>query len=112
MDDIMKLQPNGPEVIDRKAVVDIYFGGDTHRDSLMPERYGGVDNIIALINNGYSENENIGKVSGTWHSIRIHGLTERTGLHFMQEAVDTFNARYQDKYNVTAIVGDAYEGNG
>lgn len=108
LEHIAQLQKLKPKVIQRKAVVDVYFGGNLHRDSLMPERYGGVNNIVALLNNGYPENENIGKVWGTWHSMRIHGLTERTGLHFIQEAVDGFNREYGTQYNVTAVAGDDY----
>ena len=96
-------------VVDRKAVVDVYFSGNQHRDSLMPETYDGVDNVIAVLKNGYAENEKIAKVCGDWHGIRVHGLTERTGMHFIQQAVDSFNRIYGAEYNVTSVAGDDYK---
>lgn len=84
------------------------FDGGLHRDSLQPNKYGGVDNIIAVLNNGYGKHESMAKVWGVWHDVRVHALTERTGLHFIQQAVSDFNGNYGYEYNVTAEVGEAY----
>lgn len=93
---------------DGSSVIYIYFMDDLHRDSLAPKDYSGIDNIVALINNGYGEHPNMAKVWGEWHGVRIHGLTQRTGLHFIQQAVQDFNANYGSDYNVTATAGDEY----
>lgn len=85
------------------------FDNSLHRDSLQPDKYGGVDNIIAVLNNGYSKHENMAKVWGVWHDIRVHALTERTGLHFIQQAVDDFNGNYGYEYGVTAVAGEDYQ---
>lgn len=87
----------------------IYFEDDLHRDSLMPDRYEGAHNIIAILNNGYSENKNMEKVWGVWHGARIHALTGRAGLQFMQQAVSDFNGNYSSDYGVVASVGDVYQ---
>ncbi len=88
--------------------VEIYFTGDLHRDSLEPQNYGGVNNVVALLNNGYDEHPAMEHVWGYWHGVHIHGLTQRTGLRFMQEAVHEFNSLYGAKYGVTAFVGEDY----
>ena len=41
------------EMPDGSSIIYIYFGGDLHRDSLAPKDYSGIDNVVALINNGY-----------------------------------------------------------
>lgn len=97
------------EMPDGSSVIYVYFGDDLHRDSLMPQKYGGVDNIVALINNGYDEHPNMEKVWGEWHDVRIHALSKRTGLHFIQQAIQDFNGNYGADYNVTAVAGDDYE---
>ena len=96
------------EMPDGSSIIYIYFGGDLHRDSLAPKDYSGIDNVVALINNGYGEHPSMAKVWGEWHGARIHGLTQRTGLHFIQQAVQDFNGNYGSDYNVTAIAGDEY----
>lgn len=101
----------------------IYFEDDLHRDSLYSEGYDGVDNIVAVLNNGYNARN---YVYGWWdnhsptgdNSYRSGGFNskdawvrskkERTGLHFIQQAVQDFNGNYGYDYNVTAIVGDDY----
>ena len=93
---------------DGSATIFIYFGGELHRDSLAPQDYSGIDNVVALINNGYGDHPNMAKVWGEWHGMRIHGLTQRTGLHFIQQAVQNFNGNYGSDYNVTAVAGDNY----
>lgn len=103
----------------------IYFTGDTHRESLYPEGYeGGVDNIVALLNNGYHAS---GYVYGWWDghqdyagghtdlrnagmesSVWIRSRKDFDGYHFIQQAVQDFNGNYGSDYNVTAVAGAAY----
>lgn len=60
------------------------FWRDLHRDSLAPKDYSGIDNVVALINNGYGEHPSMAKVWGEWHGARIHGLTQRP-VFFIQQ---------------------------
>lgn len=94
---------------DGSSEIHIFFGDDLHRDSLQPENYEGARNIIAILNNGYDEKHEIENVWGKWHGVRIHGLSQRTGLQFIQQAVMDFNSNYGADYNVTAFVGEEYE---
>lgn len=102
----------------------LYFEGDLHRDSLENDLgYEGVDNIVALFNNGYHARN---YVYGWWNRHKATGdgvlrsgvgtdfawvrsKKEREPLHFIQQAVHDFNANYGADYGVTAIAGTAYE---
>lgn len=66
----------------------------------------GVDNIVVLLNNGYSTHK---KVYGIWVSrgVETYNLRERQGLKFMQEAEQIFNSRYA-KQNTKINIGDKY----
>lgn len=89
--------------------VPLYFWGDLHRDSLENDLgYNGVDNIVALFNNGYHARN---YVYGRWssHDITVRSKKERDALRFIQQAVRNFNNSYGSKYNVTAVAGTAYE---
>ena len=108
---------------DGTSVIYIYFGGDLHRDSLYSEGYDGVDNIVALLNNGYHARN---YVYGWWdnhkptgdNSYRSGGFDssdawvrsrkDREGLGFIQQAIQDFNGNYGADFNVTAIAGDDY----
>jgi hypothetical protein len=96
----------------------IYFDPEAlRRDSLQSEKYDGIDNIVAMFNNGYRAD---GYVYGPWrgHS-PTEGITEdyawvwskkeREALHFMQDAIEEFNSKYKDKYGATAVLGDNYK---
>lgn len=87
---------------DGSCTIGIFFDDDLHRDSLigyghdgsMGTRTGdGVDNIIALFNEGYNA---AGAVHGFWESAGIFtwSLRVRPHLGFMQGEIDRFNARY------------------
>lgn len=102
----------------------LYFEGDLHRDSLDNDLgYEGVDNIVALFNNGYHARN---YVYGWWDGHKATGdgvlrsgvgtdfawvrsKKEREPLHFIQQAVHDFNANYGADYGVTAVAGTAYE---
>ena len=102
----------------------LYFEGDLHRDSLDNDLgYEGVDNIVALFNNGYHARN---YVYGWWEGHKATGdgvlrsgvgtdfawvrsKKEREPLHFIQQAVHDFNVNYGADYGVTAVAGTAYE---
>ena len=82
------------------------FKGATNRPSLAPDRYGGVENIIALFNNGYSARAT---VYGEWPGYGpAASLTMRPGTHFMNAAVDAFNSTYGGQYHATAELSGDY----
>lgn len=94
--------------------MEIYFTDDLTRESLQPEKYGGVRNIIAIFNNGYpndmGRSEAISHVSGWWHGKETVALEYRPGLYFLQDAVNDFNLNYGLPLGIYAEVGAVYEG--
>lgn len=91
--------------------IDVYFDSELGRPSLAPQKYDGIDNLAALLNNGYTAAHT---VYGVWesHSIgdeRIASLTSRGGAHFIQQAVRDFMGNYAAEYGVLEIqVSDVY----
>ena len=106
--------------------VQVQFGsGALRRESLDSGggyNGGGINNIVALLNNGYRAS---GYVYGWWdgHSPTgsslssssasdsfswIRSRKEREALHFMQAAVAEFNAACGGTYNVTATLSGEY----
>lgn len=70
----------------------------------------GIDNIVALFNNGYyAEKQVFGLWSGHEDLGIIGSRMGRRGLQFMQNAVITFNRKYGPRYSVTATLDDEYE---
>jgi len=67
--------------------IGVSFTTDHHRSSLAPDRYDGVDNIIALLNRGYSAG---GTVYGKWHGKQIASKMSRPGAHFVENGVSNF----------------------
>ena len=72
------------EMPDGSSTIYIYFGGDLHRESLYSEGYDGVDNIIAVLNNGYNAK---GYVYGWWegHEPTEDNAIEAVGLVAAQQ---------------------------
>ena len=94
---------SGEEII---ATIPFEFG-NKHRDSLYPAGYSGVDNIIALFNNGYSASNT---VYGLWHGKRIKSLQSRDGLRFVQAAKRSFEGAQIGSARVLSIeIDGAYE---
>lgn len=110
---------------DGSSVMYIYFSGDLRRESLeatddsadywASRGFGkhtgeGINNIVALFNNGYSK-DSIKTVFGLWASTGeiVHNKTERDGLYFIQRAVDEFNTSWAHLYDATAIAGSEYQ---
>lgn len=74
--------------------IPISFAGKLERDSLDPAEYDGIDNIAALLNNGYIANSSI---YGVWmgHTYyNIPSLPQRTGAYFVQNAIRNFVESY------------------
>lgn len=119
---------------DGSVVMYISFSGDLHRDSLEDGsdyyggRYGGytgegIDNIVALFNNGaHAKNY----VYGWWNGHKATGdgvlrsgydndfawvrsKKEREALHFIQQAVTAFNETWGEQYDVFAEAGYEYQ---
>lgn len=92
-----------PVLGEDSVCIDVDFSGDLHRESLVPGRYGGVENIAALLNNGYTAAH---QVFGVWkgHGDDVIGsLTTRGGAHFVQQAKKTFMGSCASKYGVDDI---------
>lgn len=106
-----------PRKVGDRYRIDIWFEGDHHRDSLAPDTYDGVDNIIALLNKGYPSDgrSRIRPVHGVWQGHgdeEIYSLTHRSGAHFIEQAVTDFMGNYGTDYGVVDIeVSDEYTNN-
>lgn len=127
MEHFDKLMASRPIVFpDGSTMILITFGGDLHRDSLENDLgYEGVDNIVALFNNGYKANAT---VYGWWNGHRPTGSAvafssgaldedyawvpskaERRPLRFIQQAVADFNGNYGSDYDAEAVAGSDYK---
>ena len=87
--------------------IQIYMTDDPKRESLNPNKYGGVDNIVAIFNNGYTANN---RIRGEWHGKRTLSLDKRQGSFFMQKAVDSFNAKYGSQFDISVWLNPNYGG--
>ena len=98
---------------DDSYTIEINFTDDLTRESLQPEKYGGVRNIIAIFNNGYpadrSRSEAISHVAGYWHGKETVALEFRPGLYFLQDAVNDFNMTYGMPLGMYAELGAVYD---
>ena len=99
--------------VDDSYTIEINFTDDLTRESLQPEKYGGVRNIIAIFNNGYpadrSRSEAISHVAGYWHGKETVALEFRPGLYFLQDAVNDFNMNYGMPLGMYAELGAVYD---
>lgn len=115
-DDISSVEYTRPyKTGENEYTVFIEFRANLHRDSLYPEGYDGVDNIIALFNNGYTARNYVygwwdkhkatdGNVADTRNMngfgdyVWTRSLLHRGGLHFIQQAVHDFDGNYAYMY--------------
>ena len=100
------------------------------RASLYDEKYNEetqyLHNIVALFNNGYNPGKPNDYVYGWWEGhepttaeVRyrsgidskdawVKSTKDRPAIHFMQRAVDDFNAKYEKKYGIRAVLSEEY----
>lgn len=86
---------------ENKWVIDVYFKGDLSRPSLDDERYDGIDDIVALFNNGVDHRMH--PVHGDWHGKETWSKTVIPGSHFIEQAIRDFMGNYATEYNVIDI---------
>lgn len=123
------------DIDDNRFVCYIYFAdGDNFgadgksslsRPSLENDyrEWKGIDNIVALFNNGYSashpaygwwnghapKGESISRsLTGNEKYAYIRSRQERPSLRFMQTAIEDFYGRYGKKYSLTLTLSDEY----
>lgn len=81
----------------------VYFTGDMYRPSLDEDRYGGINDIVSLFNDGAKGGAPMHTVVGQWHEKTIRSKTVIPGTHFIQQAISDFMGNYASDYNVTSI---------
>lgn len=82
-------------------IIGVYFVGDMTRPSLDEAKYGGINDIVALFNNGVDHT--MRPVHGLWHGQETWSRTVIPGTHFIEQAVTDFMGNYASEYNVTNI---------
>lgn len=106
---LLQLDCSKPYRVGNQYYIDVYFSNDLHRKSLNPDRYDGVENIVALLNSGYSARH---QTYGYWESAgeKIASLANRNGTHFIEQAIRNFTENYASEYGITDIkVADIYK---
>lgn len=78
-----------------------------------PRGHGdGINNIIALFNNGYDLPEDKKTPYGLWktHSVKKPARRHRDQLQFMQQSMQEFLTKFKNKFDITSMeLGDAYK---
>ncbi len=82
-------------------IIGVYFVGDMTRPSLDESNYGGINDIVALFNNGVDHT--MRPVHGLWHGRETWSRTVIPGTHFIEQAVADFMGNYASEYNVINI---------
>lgn len=84
--------------------IPINFVGSRSRKSLDPDKYTqGIEDIVALLNNGYSAD---GSAFGVWqgHTDKpIHSFRDRKGAYFIENAIHQFMSNEASVYGVIDI---------
>lgn len=113
-----KLEHGTPvKVGENQYQIDVWFSNDLRRDSLAPDEFDGINNIAALLNNGYKDHGKMmtnNPVYGVWMghsgSFNIPALRQRSGAYFIQNAIRNYMENYAAEYGVIDIkVDDIYE---
>lgn len=108
MEHVESLRVSVPYVqSDGSTSLEIYMADAPARPSLYPQKYGYVDNIVAIFNNGYTASD---KVYGKWHGKYVSSLDKRQGSFFMQKAINAFMAKYSSEFDVSVELDSVYDG--
>ena len=78
---------------------------ENFRPSLVPKKYGGINNMAALFNNGYQAGD---YVTGLWHGKNVRSLEYRPASDFVEQGVSNFNGNYGSDYNAYAEVSGEF----
>lgn len=101
-----KLEHGSPRKIGKnKYQIEVWFSGNLHRDSLAPDEYDGIDNIAALLNNGYTANKSV-VIRDDAGNVIYSSLPRRSGAQFIQSALRNYMANYATEYGVLDIKVD------
>lgn len=84
-----------------KYIIRISFAGDLTRPSLDEEKYGSIEDIVMLLNNGVDHT--MRRVHGMWHGKETWSKTVIPGTHFIEQAINDFMNNYASEYNVKNI---------
>ena len=76
-------------------------GGATERESLVPEKYGGVD-IYSLLDKGVDHT--MKQVWGEWHGNYTGSRTVIPGSNFIDNGISDFEGNYGTDYGVISVV--------
>lgn len=111
IDSLTRLSHDKPhKVKDNRYQIQVCFDGDLSRESLAPDRYDGIKNIVALLNSGYTAGH---RVYGVWKGhgdAKRSSLISRGGANFIENAVNSFKGNYANDYGVIDIVvNDIYK---
>lgn len=115
---------SGPIIKGEKSwKLPLYFGGDLRRRSLRKAdgtyTGDGIDNIVALFNNGYKANQWVfgeweghkaakGERRGPNGDVWIRSAKERDALRFIQRAKFEFDNVYGKEHNIEVQIADTY----
>lgn len=80
--------------------ITVSFSGYLGRPSLDEARYGSIDDIVALLNNGVGHT--MRPVHGTWNGKETWSRTTIPGAHFIESAVSEFISAYGSQYRITS----------
>lgn len=79
----------------------VFFTKDLSRPSLMESKYGSINDLAELFNDGVDHK--MRAVHGTWHGDEVWSRTVIPGTHFMEQAITDFMGNYGYEYNVKNI---------
>lgn len=92
------------ELPDGSFRVRMWFEDNSFHPSLYKAKYGGVDNIANLLDEGYHARD---YVYGVWKGHeelgRIPSMPDREGANFVQKAMDELKNKYGKEYGVISI---------
>lgn len=80
--------------------IGVSWTGDRTRPSLVPERYGGVYDLVGLLDKGWNAS---GSVYGMWHGHETFNRMSQAAGDFVDSAIGTFMGAYADEYHVKSI---------